>query len=630
MCLAPPPAAPLHERRTRGEQAVANTGNGSHIMCSSTMNDEETHNQRRQQPHGDKDGLTSSFAAADDDTDVTVKPHASTAALATLCLCMLTQSYLLISVFPYSGYLVLHLVPTATPETAGRYAGLVAAALMMGRATTAVAWGHAADTYGRTSVLYLSLLSSAVLSICFGLAPSLKWAIAMRFLLGTCNGIIGTIKTAVSELAGDANEAQWMTIVIGMWSWGFLLSPAISGALAEPLQQYPDATWLHESCVLQPLLTRFPFVLPNLLGAVLCLLTFVAVTLFIPESLPAHKRQSVRSLPGHVIRTLQSYLCCFRCQKASYRQLPLKAHPSDVGMSEENTTSRQTEKEAMVASMTLSNSPPSPTPPSMLSILKRPQTRAVLLIYWFNSFVTLTSDEVFPLFAMSREAGLGLAESSIGKVLSGCGLLFAVSQYHVYQWIYRRWGLYGTIRIGAAVAAPLFLFTPAAVWLARAHAARFDASNPSEFMDTPDAPRTLPKVVFAYLAIVLASTKVATLLFFSSISVAVNRSVPASQMATTNGLAMLGGSVAKSLGPLLAGWLVTQSVAWCGPSGSLLMYGVLGVLGASLTLACYAWLGDEEVVTPTTSVETSYELVPVVEAPREELDEKDRDCESYP
>jgi hypothetical protein len=35
-------------------------------------------------------------------------------------------------------------------------------------------------------------------------------------------------------------------------------------------------------------------------------------------------------------------------------------------------------------------------------------------------------------------------------------------------------------------------------------------------------------------------------------------------------------------------------------------------------------------VTPTTSVETSYELVPVVEAPREELDEKDRDCESYP
>jgi MFS family permease len=94
-------------------------------------------------------------------------------------------------------------------------------------------------------------------------------------------------------------------------------------------------------------------------------------------------------------------------------------------------------------------------------------------------------------------------------------------------------------------------------------------------------------------------------------------------MATTNGLAMLGGSVAKSLGPLLAGFLVTESVAWFGPSGSLLMYGVLGVLGALLALACYTWLGDEEIPTTTAFGDPSYELV-------SEWDEKDPECESSP
>ena len=84
----------------------------------------------------------------------------------TLCLCMLTQTYLLVSIFPYSGFLVVHLVPhVTTPDTAGSYAGLLAAALMLGRACASVAWGRAADTYGRSVTLQLS----------FALSVSQKW-----------------------------------------------------------------------------------------------------------------------------------------------------------------------------------------------------------------------------------------------------------------------------------------------------------------------------------------------------------------------------------------------------------------------------------------------------------------------
>ena len=34
-------------------------------------------------------------------------------------------------------------------------------------------------------------------------------------------------------------------------------------------------------------------------------------------------------------------------------------------------------------------------------------------------------DESFPLFCISKEAGLGLSEASIGKIMSGSGVIFA-------------------------------------------------------------------------------------------------------------------------------------------------------------------------------------------------------------
>ena len=53
-------------------------------------------------------------------------------------------------------------------------------------------------------------------------------------------GLISTIKTMTSEMAhGDERrESLGLTIVIGMWGWGFLVSPVIAGLLAEPIRQY--------------------------------------------------------------------------------------------------------------------------------------------------------------------------------------------------------------------------------------------------------------------------------------------------------------------------------------------------------------------------------------------------------
>lgn len=104
-----------------------------------------------------------------------------------LCSCALSFSYLVISVFPYSGYMAISLIPSANQENAGSYAGLLASAFMMGRALTAYHWGKAADMYGRKTILFASLLSSIVFSILFGLSTSFPLALLWRFMLYVCN-----------------------------------------------------------------------------------------------------------------------------------------------------------------------------------------------------------------------------------------------------------------------------------------------------------------------------------------------------------------------------------------------------------------------------------------------------------
>lgn len=102
---------------------------------------------------------------------------------AALCFCMMAHSYLLISVFPYSGYMAVDLVSSLDVENAGSYAGILASALMIGRATTAYGWGKVADAHGRTTVLCLSLAMASVLSFLFGFSPNYGCALFIRFCL---------------------------------------------------------------------------------------------------------------------------------------------------------------------------------------------------------------------------------------------------------------------------------------------------------------------------------------------------------------------------------------------------------------------------------------------------------------
>ena len=483
-------------------------------------------------------------------------------AVGVLSFALLVQSYLLVSVFPYSGFLAMHLIPGLNEETAGSYAGLIASSFMAGRTISSFEWGKAADRYGRVFVIEMSLLLSAVFSILFGLAPTFSIALVLRFLLGMCNGLIGPIKTLVSEYArGDQEkETQMMTMVIGMWGYGFLVNPAISGYLSDPVKQYPDAEFVR---IFRPMLEEFPFFLPNLVGCFFCLIGYVLIHNFVDETLPEEKRQKFR---------LPSILPCMKVDHPMMRNVSScglfkHLHNSNGEISEDlNVTLSPSEDEdghgieqGGEGSATIS------------SLMKRQGTRQHLFVYWVYSFLIVTIDETFPLYCISKTSGLGITEKIIGNILSGSGVFFICIQYLLTTSLVSRFGLYKSLRIGSFLSVPLGLFIPVSLITNRG---ALDG--------------TLGFASLIFLSTLYAIIRSFSSVVFSTITIATNRTVPGHQRASMNGLSMLGGSFAKAFGPIFGGILFSTSVNnMTPPFGSVIVYSTIAFLGVCLGVQSY-------------------------------------------
>jgi MFS family permease len=463
---------------------------------------------------------------------------------ATLCICSLTNAYLTISVFPYAGYMVLDLLPgIATRENSGMYAGMIASSFMLGRFLTAYQWGRVADYYGRVCTLQIALLLSVIFSILFGTSKSLAAALIWRTALGMSNGIISTTKVLANEIAhgNDVLERKTMGLVIGMRSWALLISPAIGGFLAEPLTQYrsfAESEWIKDSWIYD-LLLRYPFFLPNAVGALFCLIGFVAVSCVLEETLPEEARHD----PMTALPEVWDYICsCLRKgwgrKNYSGKAVNGEGSPLLVAHVKDDPQLANTDTE-----------------PSLWS---RPFTRQHMIVQWMFGFVTTYIDEAFPLFCMSTVGGLGLAESSIGKIMSGAGLIFAIFQYASFSWITHRYGLYPSLMIGVILGTVPTLLIPLSLL--------FVGSSPARW----------------FLSILIGVTKVMQSLYFASMAVAVNKTVTSTQRAKMNSLILVGGSAARGLGPILAGGLVTFSFSsnvFPAQYGSILIWTVVPGLG---------------------------------------------------
>ncbi|GMH98525.1 hypothetical protein TrST_g13857, partial [Triparma strigata] len=214
---------------------------------------------------------------------------------------LLTQSYLLISPFVYSGAISLWFYPNLTKSEAGFYAGFVSSSFMFGRTFSSYYWGKQTDKYGRKSILILTLSISVFLNLLLGICTTFPAYVSSRFLLGFFNCVPSTLKTVISESAKGNKEWEQNTmgLVFGMWGAGFLIAPLVSGWLSDPIEQFPDVEFVQGS-VFTPMFRKYPFLLPNLFGALVTFLCVVWLYVSLEETLPSSQREDL-PLPACIL-----------------------------------------------------------------------------------------------------------------------------------------------------------------------------------------------------------------------------------------------------------------------------------------------------------------------------------------
>jgi len=499
--------------------------------------------------------------------------------LIALCLCTFCNAYLLISPFPYGGFMAMHLVPGLTSETTGFYAGLLSSSFMIGRACSSYSWGHFADKYGRQTALNLSLFMSFIFSILFGMSSSFSWAVVSRFFLGkslnnldliaasflftiyflrkgATSCIMVIVKTYATELAnGDSKfETKAMGLTVGMRGWGFLVSPGISGYLSDPIKQYPN--WRFQISLLR----EYPYLLPNIVGALISLLSFGMAWLYLPETLPSYKRQSLWSDLTHV--RLNSQKIRHQNDASEEEKLISGSHVNVRNKESYNSVDKR---------IAISEQSREELSEQRVNIWAIRDTRNALLCYWMWSMVVICLDEMFPLFCLSKEGGLGWTEATIGQILSASGIPFVFAQYCVFTWFMEKVGMYLSLCIMSLLGIPPTALIPVALlW----HTQGTRAST----------------IDYIFLCGLLAICRVFASSYFAAITLVLNRSVTPEYRGKLQGLSMGGASLFKGVGPTFAGLLysICVSSTYFSPHlGSFLAFQILALLGLGVCVTTF-------------------------------------------
>lgn len=147
--------------------------------------------------------------------------------------------------------------------------------------------GNLSDRFGRRPVLLLSMLCFGLDYLAMALAPSLAWLFVGRAVAGVAGAIFGPANAFLADVTPPEKRAQAFGMMGAAFGFGFIIGPAIGGALGQ---------WG----------TRAPF----FAAATLALVNLVYGFFVLPESLPADRRRPFelkRANPLGTLLTLRRY-----------------------------------------------------------------------------------------------------------------------------------------------------------------------------------------------------------------------------------------------------------------------------------------------------------------------------------
>lgn len=110
--------------------------------------------------------------------------------------------------------------------------GLLFASFSIAQLVASPILGEWSDRWGRRPVLILSLLGSALSFFILALAPNLAWLFVSRLVDGFTGGNITTARAYIADISEPKERARKFGLIGAAFGLGFILGPALGGALA--------------------------------------------------------------------------------------------------------------------------------------------------------------------------------------------------------------------------------------------------------------------------------------------------------------------------------------------------------------------------------------------------------------
>ncbi|RCK60583.1 hypothetical protein Cantr_08472 [Candida viswanathii] len=528
------------------------------------------------------------------------------------------------SLFPYVYFMIRDFNIAPTEADIAKYSGYLSASFAFAQFLCCVQWGKASDKYGRKPILLCGLAGTAFSMLIFGFSPNFWVAIFARSLMGSLNGNIAVLRTAIGEVATNKNHQSMAFSTLPLfWNFGAVIGPIIGGSkyLTRPKKRSVEPLYIEswfmtaveaaapKNDFYNRFMEKYPYALSNVVIAGILMFSFVVGFLFLEETHPRMKKKKDFGLEiGDFILTKLGFkvpvrpwnkdkdiLAVPQEEECLIQDEAASSLGSDTDLNEANTSVPQpfyssienaddssesdsdgnsyvgpiprrysdavvrrysaTQLGPMLSRTTTSNSIITTNiEQSFTRDIFTPPVMQAIVVNFLLSFHTIVYSEFLPVMLAGRLSpeklvfpfrlvgGFGFTSDTIGKLLSFTGIIGTLCIMFIFPILDRNFRTLTSLRFSQLIFPVAYPILP---YLVFTHVA-YNSSNP------PWLTRTL---LYGLCCLMTASNAVG----FPNILVLIHRASAPEHRAFINGTALSLNSLARFLGPMIWGYVMTFS-----------------------------------------------------------------------
>lgn len=354
-------------------------------------------------------------------------PKKQMAVLAMIALCEQTAFN---SISPYLPSMVQSF-PEVGFNSVGVMVGILASAFALAQFVTNYFWGWLSDHIGRKPVILLGTILTAACFLAFGLCRTLWQAVVVQALMGAVNGNQGLVSACLGEITDRSNQSKAFTYLPVLYGIGGITGPLVGGLL------------IFERNPLNPSEPNpFPYLMPNLVSAIVLVIDFVLSSIFLEESL-----EDRDALPKFERKIRAMFAWLWQLTSFAKRSRHVQpAHSSQYRPVYSGDPDHDQDHDSELDSASSAPDDDRQHEFHYSDIMHR-DIILLLVTYVIFALCNVSFNSLFPVFAQAKPPlGRGLTPSEIGLAQGFTGLATMIFQVGVYgklrdkmgnRWSYR-------------------------------------------------------------------------------------------------------------------------------------------------------------------------------------------------